>query len=138
MFGANYPTARSLRTLVLVDASEGADADADPDADPDPDPEDRDAEIEPTGDPVRGDPRRARERLRRRGEAVRRRELDEALCTLDARGELTDDQRRAVRALAEGIVDGVLGPPRAALEGDAPVDERRAARTVTRLFDVEE
>jgi glutamyl-tRNA reductase len=125
VFGTNYPAASPEPEGVLADASETADADAE-------------ADVESTGDPVGDDLRAARDRLRRRGVAVRRRELDEALCRLEAHGELTDDQRRAVRALADGIVDGVLAPPRAALEGDGPVDERRAARTVTRLFDPEE
>ena len=49
------------------------------------------------------------ERIRRRGEEVRREEFRTAIDRLEAQGELTDGQRAAVEELSERLVDRLLG-----------------------------
>jgi glutamyl-tRNA reductase len=96
-------------------------------------------------------PAAARDRLARFGAAVGRRELEQAVTTLEARGDLSAAQRRIVADLVAGIVDGVLAPPTATLaaaEGDgeaapagdaeAGVGAGRLARTAVYLFDLSE
>ncbi|MFB6302364.1 MAG: glutamyl-tRNA reductase [Haloferacaceae archaeon] len=75
--------------------------------------------------------RAVREALRRRAEAVRRRELDAARSRLDAHGDLTDEQREVLDAMARSIVDGVLAEPRAAVER---AEDDETVRVVRDLF----
>jgi|GEM_PF-2156215 glutamyl-tRNA reductase len=75
----------------------------------------------------------ARERLDREATAVGAEQLEQALSRLRETGDLTDEQRAAVEALSERIVDGLLAAPRAGLRDSA--DRAEAARTVLELFD---
>jgi len=75
----------------------------------------------------------ARDRLDREASAIRTEQLERALSQLRAQGELTDEQRAAVDALSERLVDGLLGAPRAELRDSA--DRAEAARLVLELFD---
>jgi len=76
---------------------------------------------------------RARARLDRDAEAVRAEQLERALSQLRANGDLTDEQRAAVEALSERLVDGLLAAPRERLRETA--DDAEAARAVLDLFD---
>ncbi|UPV75363.1 hypothetical protein M0R89_04675 [Halorussus limi] len=50
----------------------------------------------------------AADRIRARGERVRRRELDTALARLRDRGEVTPAQRRVLAALADRLTDALV------------------------------
>ena len=71
------------------------------------------------------------------GEAARveRREVDELLATLDARGELDDDRRTAIEALADAIVDQLLAVPTRSLRVAAADDDGATIDTALELFD---
>jgi len=75
----------------------------------------------------------ARDRLDREAAAVRTEQLERALSRLREEGDLTDEQRVAVEALSERLVDGLLAAPRARLRDAAGGAE--AARTVLELYD---
>lgn len=75
--------------------------------------------------------RTAREAIRRHAERVRRRELDRACARLGAHGDLPDEQREVVEAMARSIVDGVLAEPRDAIER---AERDGTVRTVRDLF----
>ncbi len=75
----------------------------------------------------------ARDRLDREAAAVRAEQLEQALSQLREEGDLTDEQRAAVEALSERLVDGLLAAPRAGLRESA--DRAQVARTVLELFD---
>ncbi|MFC6757580.1 glutamyl-tRNA reductase [Halomicroarcula sp. GCM10025894] len=74
----------------------------------------------------------ARDRLDREAAAVRTEQLEQALSRLREEGDLTDEQRAAVEALSERLVDGLLAAPRAGLCDSA--DRAAAARAVLALF----
>lgn len=74
------------------------------------------------------------ERVRRRSEAVADREVERALGRLEARGDLTPDQRRAVRALADGIVESLVAAPAETVAAARDADEDALAAVVD-LFD---
>jgi len=76
-----------------------------------------------------------RRRLLHRSARIERRAVEEALPTLDARGELTDEQRRLVRLLGARLTRRLTAVPEAALErGDPGGDE--SVRPLARLFGV--
>ncbi|EMA64590.1 hypothetical protein [Halorubrum kocurii] len=62
------------------------------------------------------DPERLQRRLRRRTAEIERREVEEAVTTLDARGDLTDEQRETVRELGSALVGRLTAAPDRALE----------------------
>lgn len=80
------------------------------------------------------DPEVVLARLRRRCSAIKREEVETALCTLDASSNLSDHERAAVEAMADRIVAELLAPPTAALE-DAADDEHPPIAPLARLFD---
>gem|GEM_PF-3243533 len=87
------------------------------------------------------DPERLRRRLRRRTDAIERREVAEAVSALDARGDLTDDQRETVREFGSALVEALTAAPEQALERAARTEgarERGRARAVRRLFNLDE
>ena len=63
--------------------------------------------------------------LRAHAESVRRREVARAVDELGGEDALSADQRRAIEALADAVVEGILDAPERALE-DA-VNERTVA-----------
>ena len=70
-------------------------------------------------------------RLRARSHLLARREVEQALAKLDARGELTDAQRLIVEAMAHRIAESVLEPPTEALAtGDPDPETTRAVRAL--------
>jgi len=77
-----------------------------------------------------------RRRLRTRSERIRRRELDEALSRLDARGDLTDEQRAIVRQLSVRITDRIIAAPELYLAAATDRD-RSVVRPVVNLFDLD-
>jgi hypothetical protein len=76
-----------------------------------------------------------RRRLHARSARIERREVEEALSKLDARGEFTAEQRRILRRLGATLARRLTPAPEAALEGDGRDDEE-SVRTLARLFDV--
>ncbi|WP_280585149.1 glutamyl-tRNA reductase [Halorubrum sp. Boch-26] len=74
-----------------------------------------DARSDPPTD-AQCDPDRVRRRLRRRAERIERREVEEAVSKLEARGDLTDEQRETVRLLGAALRRRVAARPEAALE----------------------
>ncbi|WP_123623916.1 glutamyl-tRNA reductase [Halorubrum sp. CSM-61] len=93
------------------------------------------------------DPERLRRRLRRRTAEIERREIEEAVSALDARGDhgITEEQRETVRELGAALVEALTAPPERGLrraaraEGtDAREREQKRARAIRRLFDIDE
>lgn len=82
------------------------------------------------------DPDRVRRRIRDRAERIERREVGEAISSLEARGGLTDEQRETVRLLGTAIARGLTAAPESALDRTAR-DDPATVRAVARLFDVE-
>lgn len=78
-------------------------------------------------------PEAVRRRIRERAAAIADRECRMAVDRLEARGDLTDEQRAVVADLAAAIVDGVLTGPEAALDEAADAD-REVGRTAIELF----
>ena len=68
-------------------------------------------------------------------ERVKAREVDTALSKLDAQGELTDDQRETVEALADALVGQLLAAPTKSLRDAAAQDDWTTIQTAMRLFD---
>jgi glutamyl-tRNA reductase len=66
---------------------------------------------------------------------MKSRELDEALTKLEAQGELTDQQRKTVEALADSLVSQLLAPPTKSLREAAAEDDWTTIRTAMALFD---
>ncbi len=66
---------------------------------------------------------------------MKSRELDEALTKLEAQGELTDQQRETVEALADSLVSQLLAPPTKSLREAAAEDDWTTIRTAMALFD---
>jgi len=103
-----------------------------------PDPRGQPAVREPDGSAEDGsvDTDRVRREIRDRAERIERREVAEAISSLEARGGLTDEQRETVRLLGTAIAEGLTAPPESALERTGR-DDPAAVRAVARLFDVE-
>jgi glutamyl-tRNA reductase len=94
------------------------------------------------GDPP-PDPERIRRRLRRRADEIERREVEEAVSALDARGGLTAEQRETVRAFGSALVEGLTAAPertlaRATEDEEIGERDRERARAIRRLFDIDE
>ena len=70
-------------------------------------------------------------------EAVKTRELDTALSKLEAQGELTDEQRETVTALADALVGQLLSAPTKSLRDAAAEDDWTTIQTAMQLFDPE-
>jgi glutamyl-tRNA reductase len=68
-------------------------------------------------------------------ERMKARELEEALTKLEAQGELTEDQRETVEALADSLVSQLLAPPTRSLREAAAQDDWTTIRTAMNLFD---
>jgi glutamyl-tRNA reductase len=79
------------------------------------------------------DPVAVRRAILARGEAVKRRELQEAVDRLESLGSLTDEQRRIVAEMATAIVDDVLAAPESALD-DSAEDDLDTVLTAIELF----
>ncbi|WP_101294578.1 glutamyl-tRNA reductase [Halegenticoccus soli] len=70
-------------------------------------------------------------------EIVKERELDTALSKLEAQGELTDEQRETVAALADALVGQLLAAPTKSLRDAAAEDDWTTIQTAMQLFDPE-
>jgi glutamyl-tRNA reductase len=66
---------------------------------------------------------------------MKSRELDRAVSKLDAQGELTDEQRETVEALADSLVGQLLAAPTKSLREAAAEDDWTTIQTAMRLFD---
>ncbi|KDS91066.1 glutamyl-tRNA reductase [Halorubrum saccharovorum] len=89
------------------------------------------------------DPERLRRRLRRRTDEIERHEVDEAISALDARGDLTEEQREIVRDLGSALVEELTAAPEQTLERAARIEppeerDRMRTRAIRRLFDLGE
>jgi glutamyl-tRNA reductase len=102
-----------------------------------------DDQRDPTTDTEETDPpvdRRANARtdvtdtVRRRSEAVADREVQQALRKLEARGDLTEGQQRAVREMADDIVESLVAAPARTVEAARAADDE-TLQTVVDLFD---
>ena len=76
------------------------------------------------------------EEVRERAAGLADREVEEALRKLEARGDLTGGQRRAVHELADAIVESLVAAPARTVEAAQAADDE-AVRTVVELFDPE-
>ncbi|GAA0522828.1 hypothetical protein SAMN04488066_105151 [Halorubrum aquaticum] len=99
-------------------------------------PESRVDGIDPASDPERLR-RRYRRRLRRRAARIERRELEEAVSALEARGTLADEQRETLRALASTLVGRLTVGLDPGPERTAQTDPDRV-RALARLLGVDE
>ena len=70
-------------------------------------------------------------------EDVKQRELDTAMTKLEAQGELTDEQRQTVAALADALVGQLLSAPTKSLREAAAEDDWTTIQTAMQLFDPE-
>jgi hypothetical protein len=122
-----------------TDRSEGTAVRSEPDSER--------SETTPESEPDRvesdPDPERLRRRLRRRADEIERREVGEAVSALDARGDLTEEQRETVRELGSALVEGLAAPPEQTLERAARSEgtdprQRERTRSIRRLFDLGE
>lgn len=77
------------------------------------------------------DAKAAIDRIERRGERIRRRELETAIDRLEAHGDLTPGQRAAVEELSTGLVDELLAVPRDAIQR---ADGEESLAVALRLF----
>ncbi|WP_049980371.1 glutamyl-tRNA reductase [Halolamina rubra] len=68
-------------------------------------------------------------------ERMKARELDRALTKLEAQGELTEEQRETVEALADSLVSQLLAPPTKSLREAAGEDDWNTIQTAMELFD---
>ena len=68
-------------------------------------------------------------------ERMKGRELDRALTKLEAQGDLTEDQRDTVEALADSLVSQLLAPPTKSLREAAGEDDWNTIQTAMELFD---
>lgn len=84
---------------------------------------------------ARIDPERVRRQLRCQTERIQRREVEEAVSKLEARGDLTDEQRETVRHLGAALRRRITARPEAALERSGPGDA--TVRSLARLFDAD-
>jgi glutamyl-tRNA reductase len=87
------------------------------------------------------DPESLQKRLRCRSAKIKREELEAAVSKLEARGDLTDEQRETVRELGASLVEELIGAPERALERAPQSGKTRArarTRAIRRLFDLDE
>jgi glutamyl-tRNA reductase len=70
-------------------------------------------------------------------ERTKQRELDEAIEKLEAQGDLTDEQRETVGALADALVGQLLAAPTKSLREAAAEDDWTTIHTAMQLFDPE-
>ncbi|MFC4357312.1 glutamyl-tRNA reductase [Halobium salinum] len=70
-------------------------------------------------------------------ERVKSRELETALNKLESQGELTDEQRETVAALADSLVGQLLAAPTKSLRDAAAEDDWSTIHTAMKLFDPE-
>lgn len=68
-------------------------------------------------------------------ERMKGRELDRALTKLEAQGDLNEDQRETVEAMADSLVSQLLAPPTRSLREAAGEDDWTTIRTAMQLFD---
>ncbi len=68
---------------------------------------------------------------------VKRRELETALGKLETQGDLTDEQRETVAALADALVGQLMAAPTKSLREAAGEDDWETIATAIRLFDPE-
>ncbi len=68
-------------------------------------------------------------------ERVKEREVATALSKLDAQGELTDEQRETVAAMADALVGQLLSAPTKSLREAAAEDDWSTIQTAMQLFD---
>ncbi|MFB6201242.1 MAG: glutamyl-tRNA reductase [Halorhabdus sp.] len=68
-------------------------------------------------------------------ERIKREELATAVSKLESHGELTDEQREIVEALADALVSNLLAPPTTALRDAAVRDDWQTIATAVELFD---
>lgn len=68
-------------------------------------------------------------------ERMKSRELERALTKLEAQGDLTEDQRETVEAMADSLVSQLLAPPTQSLREAAGEDDWTTIRTAMQLFD---
>jgi len=68
-------------------------------------------------------------------ERMKARELDRALTKLEAQGDLNEDQRETVEAMADSLVSQLLAPPTRSLREAAEQDDWETIRTAMQLFD---
>jgi glutamyl-tRNA reductase len=62
-------------------------------------------------------------------------ELDRALTKLEAQGDLNEEQRETVEAMADSLVSQLLAPPTRSLREAAGQDDWETIRTAMQLFD---
>ena len=70
-------------------------------------------------------------------ERTKHRELEEALTKLESQGDLTDEQRETVQALADALVGQLLAAPTKSLREAAAEDDWNTIYTAMQLFDPE-
>ncbi|WP_144904154.1 glutamyl-tRNA reductase [Halobellus captivus] len=70
-------------------------------------------------------------------ERVKAREVDTALTRLEAQGELTDEQRETVEAMADALVGQLLSAPTKSLRDAATEDDWATIQTAMTLFNPE-
>ncbi len=75
--------------------------------------------------------------MRESADRVKRRELDRALDRLAAQGDLDDDQRETVTAMADAIVGQLMAAPTKSLREAAAEDDWSTIATAIQLFDPE-
>ncbi|GAB7091570.1 glutamyl-tRNA reductase [Halorubrum luteum] len=68
---------------------------------------------------------------------VKAREVDDAVSKLEAQGELTDDQRETIEAMADALVGQLLAAPTRSLRDAAGEDDWETIQTALELFDPE-
>ncbi|MFD1527083.1 glutamyl-tRNA reductase, partial [Halolamina salina] len=68
-------------------------------------------------------------------ERMKARELDRAITKLEAQGDLNEDQRETVEALADSLVSQLLAPPTESLREAAGEDDWTTIQTAMELFD---
>ncbi|WP_336024714.1 glutamyl-tRNA reductase [Halobellus salinisoli] len=68
-------------------------------------------------------------------ERVKAREVDTAISRLESQGELTDEQRETVEAMADALVGQLLSPPTKSLREAAIEDDWSTIQTAMALFD---
>jgi glutamyl-tRNA reductase len=68
---------------------------------------------------------------------VKRRELERAVRKMESEGELTDEQREVVEALADSLVGQLLAAPTKSLRDAAAEDDWTTIATALQLFDPE-
>ncbi|WP_134671294.1 glutamyl-tRNA reductase [Halorussus marinus] len=70
-------------------------------------------------------------------ERIKEREISQAISQLEADGDLTDDQREVVDAMADSLVSQLLAPPTKSLRDAAAEDDWATINTALQLFNPE-